>query len=192
MSGNAKRAAALKAKYPDIRGIPDRITRKVEQKLIAEHIAKSQQSTGTSTMRSVKSTKARDRALSLKKTHPDMKGIPAEISKKKRKNMITAYKASKGIVQEVAAKKRGDRQTQLPQRPRSAPKPSPIPHKQGTYPTRQYAAVHGTDHVIPGFGSQGRSTRSKPNKMAPLSDERRAEVARNLSGNSNDDPITLD
>ena len=200
LSGNAKRASDLKARYPDLEGIPDRISLKKAQKMVADHTGSGPQSAGV------------QRAKALKENYPDMGGIPKVISKRDYKQMVAVYEAQKSVIQngtnqngtvgknvknmepkKKAALKKARRAakqfakenvpTQLPQRPRPVKQQA----QQSKPPVRsQAAAVQGP--------KTGPSPKKRPvsNKMAPLSDARRAEVTRNLSGASNDDPITLD
>lgn len=211
----AQRAADLKASFPDMEGIPERIGHGVKAKLIAEHAAKgavnteAAQSTQRDTLRDrvkgvpvAKATqpeltqpelnKGQMRARALKKQYPGMGNIPDRVGKKQRQNLIDAYKSQ---LKEPSTNKA---HTQAPQQaPRRAARPTrksvrlaQLPEKvsyppveqgqQASYPTRQL--VHHQETVGAPVS----------NKMAPLSDERHAEVVRNLEGTSNEDPINLD
>ena len=192
MSEDAKRASIQKVKYPKMQSDPDRARLNKAQKIVGAHSAKPPQSSGA------------QRAKTLREKCPDMEGIPEEISKMDYKQLIAAYQEQNYISENgVAAKainsielkqrashkkvRRAAKQfakenipIQLHQSPKSA-------KEQSNYPLRSHAAT-----------ARGLATRSSPktrpasNKMAPLSDARRAEVARNLSGASNNDPIALD
>ena len=197
-TGMTQRAAALKASYPDMKGIPDRITKKAKLKMVEQYKAKivaddqtkkaSLAPTGLVTT-NAKGAKGRNRASALRKQYPDMPGIPKTIGKKKRTSLIANYekqKNNKVAVRGGPTQRQNTHLAQLPQRPLPAPQQS----QQSEYPIRQRTANHDKN---PNFSSiQGPQRRPVSNKMAPLSNERRAEVARNLSGGSNDDPINLD
>lgn len=155
-----RRAAELKAKYPDMK-VPNRVSLKREQQLIAEHHAGRKQKSKKSN-----EEKKKNRALRLKKKYPDMENIPDGITPAERRAFVAAYEERKSAEQRAPVQSQSVHPTQLPQRP-----------------------VLSSYQPFPDS-----NLRSRPvsNKMAPLSDERRAEVARNLSGHSNDDPINLD
>ena len=166
------------------------------------------------------------RALSIRRQYPDMKDIPAEISKEKKRKLIQRYKQEKRAIglsgelpggssvtnhsakpkkhEATKGKKKGSAQVKanLPtssgmvstnvsesnitsiSAANQAPRPTPKAHKRaprGPPPKKQ----HGT--------SQNLYVVSQPsNKMAPLSDARRAEVMRNLKGHTHSDPINVD
>ena len=159
------------------------------------------------------------RALSLRRLYPDMKDIPADISKQQRKKLVQSYekeKTSKGPNQGLPAgasaanqstkpktheakkgKKKGSAQTKTKPSGKvsnnvsgsnaanQAPRPVSKGHKQAPRGAPPRTKQHGT--------SQNPNVVSQPsNKMAPLSDERRAEVVRNLKGFTHGDPINID
>lgn len=198
---SARRAARLRAQYPDMEEIPDCVSRPQEVKLVAKHVAnggrpaqmkpaapknlpkaqlpkahlpkgqlpkgqlpKGQLSKGQ--LSKGQPSKGESRAHGLKRSFPDMVNVPKSISKKQRQSMVESYKAVKKAAPQDTTQMQNGQLTQLPERP--------VPTPQQPFPRRDI------------------EKRPVSNKMAPLSNARRAEVARNLSGNSNDDPIALD
>lgn len=162
------------------------------------------------------------RALSLRRQYPDMKDIPAEVSKQQKKRLIQSYeqeKRSMGPGQEIpggasAAKQPTKSKTQEATRGKKkgsarakanpptssgtvlnnvnvsnaahqASRPVPKVHKRAPRGAPPHKNQHGTSQD-PNVVSQS------SNKMAPLSDERRAEVVRNLKGFTHNDPINID
>ena len=169
----------------------------------------------------------KDRALSLRRQYPDMKDIPAEISKQQKKRLIQRYEQEKkamGLSREIPGGTSGASQSAKPKKheatkgkkkrsaqvkanlPTSsgpvptnvseshitsisaanqAPRPAPKGHKRAPRGPLPRKKQHGT--------SQNPNVVSQPsNKMAPLSDARRAEVVRNLKGLTHNDPINVD
>lgn len=162
------------------------------------------------------------RALSLRRQYPDMKDIPAEISKQQKKKLVQSYeqeKTSSGPIQELpggtsaanqsskpktheAKKRRKNKSAQAKANPPTSsgkvpnnvsgsnaanqgPRPVSKGHKRAPRGAPPRTKQHGT--------SQNPNVVSQPsNKMAPLSDERRAEVVRNLKGFTHSDPINID
>ena len=167
----------------------------------------------------------KDRAHSLRRQYPDMKAIPADISKQQRRKLVQNYEqektpkglASKGLPnqglpagasaanQSTKAKtheaKKGKKKSSAQAKakpPGKAPnnvsglnavnqaaRPISNGHKRASRGAPPHSKQHGT--------SQNPNVVSQPsNKMAPLSDERRAEVVRNLKGYTHSDPINID
>jgi len=209
----AKRAEELKAKYPDMKRIPPRIGHGMKAKLIAEYRANHARiteaaqpelsaaaSNGALTEEMAQltepTTKGQARARALKRACPGMRNIPDSIGKSLRQKLINAhlsqnpgtlppaYLSQKPNALPPKTVQKGAKQVAPPERKSARlaqmPKRSSNPAGQHQQPTHQY--LH----------HQGSIGRRVGNKMAPLSDERRAEVARNLEGTSNDDPINLD
>ena len=204
------RATALRKKYPTMQNIPNSITPSQRKKLIALH---TQNAADTSTLQQARSAtnkgpknagqapttkltedeKQRHRAALLKQQYPDMKGIPSKISLGSRKKLIAQYNARATAPAPVSsvtvptstgtAANYNFRSNELPTRP--VP-PHSNPGKQAT---RQ---ITRETPVSPSTNSDSRSQRPISYKMAPLSEERRAEVARNLAAGSNDDPVMID
>ena len=162
------------------------------------------------------------RAISLRRQYPDMKDIPAEITKQQKKKLVQSYeqeKTSTGQTQEFlggtlaanqsskpntheARKNKKKKSAQAKANPSTssgkvltnvsgsnaanqAPRPVSKGHKRAPRGAPPRTKQHGT--------SQNPNVVSQPsNKMAPLSDERRAEVVRNLKGFTHSDPINID
>ena len=166
-----------------------------------------------------------DRAHSLRRQYPDMKDIPAEVSKQQKKKLIQRYeqekkatglsrelwggtagarKSAKPKKYEAKGKKKGSAQLKanLPTSSGSVPTnvsepgitsisaanlpPRPAPKVQKRAARRDFRKKQHTTSQNPNIVSQ------PSNKMAPLSDARRAEVARNLKGLTHNDPINVD
>ena len=199
------RAKALRKKFPTMQDIPDSITPSQRKKLILNH---TQNPTGTlqpthpatneglrdagpapntqatKRKKATNDEKQRKRAALLKQQYPDMTGIPLKIGQGTKKKLVAQYKAGStatapSVVMPTSsgtAARTGPRLNELPKR---------------TYPTRQFSRLNGTP-ANQAAASDLRSQRTTSYKMAPLSDERRAEVARNLAAGSNDDPVMID
>ena len=106
------------------------------------------------------------RAIRLQRKYPEMEGIPNAISKGEQKALVFVYEKQKSANQKAALVPYQDIDNiQVSHRPEP--------------PSQQPSQQNGPSRPV-------------SNKMAPLSEERRAEVARNLSGHTSDDPITLD
>lgn len=212
----AKRAAALKKKYPDMKGIPSKIGRGSRTKLIAKYranraripeteepahpVAPSTRSSAIKKAQVTKPTKkGQARARALKKEYPHMKNIPDSINRSLRHKLIHDH-----LSQTIGALP----PAYLSQPPNALPpntlqntakhiahpreeraRPHQIP-QHPSYPAEQRQQINSPPRQI--LHHEGDTGRPMSNKMAPLSDERRAEVARNLEGTSNDDPINLD
>ena len=188
-TGMMKRAAALKVRYPDMEGIPDRISKKDRSTMVEHYNAKkvaddtTKKALQAPTVSLTAKQKGENRARALRKQFPDMQGISKTISKKKRASLIAIYENQKNT---NFAVKGAPSQMQLRQRPLPALQQS----QRINRPDREHGANEASNA---NFSSvQGSQRRPISNKMAPLSNERRAEVARHLSGGSNVDPITLD
>ena len=213
--GRMARAIALRQQFPAMQNIPDSITPSQRKMLILHHTqnaASTLQPTpsatnedpanagpapltqATKSKKEFTQEKQKKRADTLKEQYPDMKGIPPRIGQGRRKKLIAQYKArSSALAPAVTvptsssnAAAKGPRPKELPTQPR------PPAHTSGTYPTRQFTRLH----VIPADSSpatsDSRSQRPTSYKMAGLSEERLAEVARNLASGSNDDPVMVD
>ena len=162
------------------------------------------------------------RALSLRRQYPDMKDIPAEVSKQQKKRLVQGYEQEKrpsGPSQQLPAgasaanrapksktheatrgKKKGSAHVKVNPNTSSgtvpnnvsgsnaanqAPRPVSKVHKRAPRGAPPRTKQHGT--------SQNPKVVSQPsNKMAPLSDARRAEVVRNLKGFTHSDPINIE
>lgn len=207
------RANALRKSFPNMRNIPNSITPSQRKKLILLHTQKATsmlQPTPSATngdpkdvapAPTVQSTnkkkvsndeKQRSRAALLKQQYPGMEGIPPEIGQGTKKKLVAQYKAkSSAVAPSVTmstfgkAAPKGPRLNKLPARP-----VPPAPYS-GTYPKRQSLRLNeaAADSLAT---SEPKSQRPTSYKMAPLSDERRAEVARNLASGSNNDPVMID
>ena len=164
----------------------------------------------------------RARALSLRQQYPDMNDIPAEVSKQQKKRLIQSYEQGKGSMgpsQEIPGgasgakqptksktheskrgKKKGSARAKAnpptssgtvpnnvsgPNVANQAPRPVSKVHKRAPRGAPPHKEQHGTSQN-PNVISQS------SNKMAPLSDARRAEVVRNLKGFTHNDPINID
>lgn len=162
------------------------------------------------------------RALSLRRQYPDMKDIPADISKQEKKKLIQSYGQEKiptGLIQELPAGTSAANQSSKPKtheakkgnKKRSAQVKANLTTSSGKVPNTVTGSNAANQAPRPGSKVQKRAPRGaaprtkqhgtsqKPNvvsqpsnKMAPLSDERRAEVVRNLKGFSHNDPINID
>lgn len=212
--GRVRRATALRKNFPTMQNIPSSITPAQKKKLILHHTQSANntlQPTHSATteaprdagpgptMQSTKNRKAttlekqRNRAALLKQQYPGMEGIPPKIGQGTKKKLIAQYKARSSApaptvtmpTSSGTAAVNDPRLNELPTRP--VP-PAPTP---GTYPTRQFTRLNETP-AISIATSDPRSQMSTSYKMAPLSEERRAEVARNLAAGSNDDPVMID
>lgn len=193
------RADTLRKQFPTMQNIPNSITPSKRKKLIALH---KQNATDTSTLRPTHSArtqspedvgqeKQRHRATLLRQQYPNMTGIPPMISKKIRRRLIAQYEANSTAPAPSAtmptssgtAAQHGLHPNGLPTRP------VPPNSTSGTHATRQ--TTHETS-AASSANFDSRSQRPTSHKMAPLSEERRAEVARNLAAGSNDDPVMID
>lgn len=204
----AARATRLRKQYPTMQNIPNSINLSQKKKLIALHM---QNATDTSTLqpthsaanknpkdagqaptrKSLVEKQQKQRAASLKQQYPRMQGIPSKIGKGTKKKLIAQYKADSKAPAPSAT---------MPAPLGTAAKPSlrsdglptqavPPNLASGTQATRQTA--HETP-AVSSANSDLRFQRPTSYKMAPLSEERRAEVARNLAAGSNDDPVMID
>ncbi len=193
------RANVLRLKYPTMKNIPKSITPAQRKKLILlhnENAANTLQPTlsantkgprdagpkpTTPSKNSMKKAatieKQTKRATILKQQYPDMKGIPSRIGQGARKKLIAQYTAKQSAVAP------SPHLNELPTRP------GPPASTSGMDPRHQFPQAHSTP-----TNSLEASTAQRPTsyKMAPLSEERRAEVARNLAAGSNDDPVMID
>ena len=200
------RATTLRKQYPTMQNIPNSITPSQRKKLIALH---TQNATDASTLQQTHSAtnkgpqapttnltkieKQRRRAAVLKKQYPDMEGIPPKIGQGARKKLIAQYEARSTAPAPVSsvvvptsngtAAKHSLHLNELPTRP------VPPHSTSGTPATRQNTRE---TRVGSSTNFDSRSQRPTSYKMAPLSEERRAEVARNLAAGSNDDPVMID
>ena len=213
-TGRKNRAIALRNLYPDMQNIPDSITPSQRKKLILNHtqnattivqpthsgnnegpkiagVASTAQP--ESNFKARNSEKQRNRAASLKKQYPGIGEIPSKIGKGTKKKLIAEFKARstaqapkvKGPKSSGTAAGNGLPLTELPTR-------LMLPdRKTGRYATRQSTRA-GQTTVTMSENSNPKPQRPVSYKMAPLSEERRAEVARNLAAGSNDDPVMID
>ncbi len=205
------RANTLRQTYPTMKNIPKSITPAQRKKLILlhnENAANKLQPTLSATTKgsrdaapkpttqskrkAVNIEKQRKRAIVLQQQYPDMKGIPSTISQGVRKKLVAQYTAKKSAVAPSASMPTSSNATA-----RSAPRLNELPTRpvppstSGMDPKHQLTQIHSTptDSL-----EASNLTSQKPTsyKMAPLSEERRAEVARNLAAGSNDDPVMID
>ncbi|KAL6718534.1 hypothetical protein ACLMJK_004626 [Lecanora helva] len=207
-----ERAAELQAKYPGMKEIHGSVTPQRMAKLIksyekwqmkeAAEAGQTQEQESSKPSRTAKrKAKERNRAQALKNQYPDMTGIPNMLSKKGRRKFIAAHEDKKatnpeaiaahgnerGIVEDAPMQRKSERLAALPQRPLPSPPP-----QQTFYQTRQYSTALTSVQNPPQPALESFRRLPASNKMAPLTDERRAEVARNLSSGTNDDPIAID
>lgn len=208
------RAIALRQQFPAMQNIPDSITPSQRKKLVLNHTQNSVstlQPTPSATnegprnavpapptqsmkrKKAVTDEKQRSRAALLKQQYPQMEGIPAKIGQGTKKKLIAQYKAKSSALTSTAkmptssskATKSGPHPDELPTRR------APPAHTLGTYPTRQVTRLRETPASLSAT-SDAILPRPTSYKMAPLSEERRAEVARNLAAGSNSDPVMVD
>ena len=212
--GRKDRATALRKMFPDMQNIPDSITPSQRKKLILNYSQNAtsmaqQTHSGTNagpenvglastaqpenSFKARNSEKQRNRAASLKNQYPGIGDIPSKIGKGTRKKLIAEFKARstaqapsvKGSKSSGTAVGNGHPLNELPTRL------MPPALKTGRYPTRQSTRA-GQTPVLALENSIPKPQRPASHKMAPLSEERRAEVARNLAAGSNDDPVMID
>ena len=192
------RAIALRKAFPDMQNIPDSITPSQRKKLISNHTQNATtkiQPTHSGTKGGPKTAveKQRNRAASLKKEYPGIGDIPSKIGKGTKKKLIAEFKARstaqapsvKGPKPSGTAAGNGHPLNEMPTRL------MPPDQNTGRYSTRQSTHA-GQTTVTLSENSKPKPQRPASHKMAPLSEERRAEVARNLAAGSNDDPVMID
>ena len=213
-TGRKNRAIALQKAYPDMQNIPDSITPSQRKKLILNHTQNATimaqpthsgnnegpKNAGVASTAQPKisfkaknSEKQRNRAVSLKKQYPGIGEIPSKIGKGTKKKLIAEFKArSTAQAPSVKAPKssgtaagNGHPLNELPTRL------MPPDLKAGRYSTRQSTRA-GQTTVTMSENSNPKPQRPASYKMAPLSAERLAEVARNFAAGSNDDPVMID
>lgn len=209
----AKRAAALKKKYPDMK-VPSKIGRGRRKKLIAKYranhariveteepahaVAPSTRSSRAKMAQLTKPTKGQARARALNKEYPHMKNIPDSIISSLRHKLINDHlsQITGTLPPAYLSQNPNPLPPDTPQNtgnhiahPRDSIRPHQMP-QHPSYPAEQRQQIHSPPRQS--LHHEGNTGRPMSNKMAPLSDERRAEVARNLEGTSNDDPINLD
>lgn len=187
------RANELRKDYPDMQNIPKSITPAQRKRLILEHtqnaanklqptqsVVSAEGPKGvvpTSIVPSDKNNytanKQIDRANALRRQYPDMGGIPPKIGKGTKRKLIAQYNARSTAMAPSLANP-----TSLGPKAKSGPRTNELPTRNGP----------------PAFHSVSNSRSEKPtsSKMAPLSEERLAEVTRNLAAGSNDDPVMID
>ena len=213
-TGRKNRAIALRKAFPDMQNIPDSITPSQRKKLILNHtqnattmaqpthsgnnegpknagVASTAQP--KSNFKARNSEKQRNRAASLKKQYPGIGEIPSKIGKGTKKKLIAEFKARstaqapsvKGSKSSGTAAGNGHPLNGLPTR-LMPPDPG-----TGRYSTRQSTRA-GQTTVTLSENSKPKPQRPASHKMAPLSEERLAEVARNFAAGSNDDPVMID
>lgn len=187
LAPNETRAQTLQQEFPEMKDIPKEITREEFKALRAAYLAPVKPKV-------VKKSVVRARVM--KKHYPGMQ-VPNKVSKKQRKHLIEAYTARPS---EETAKGKVKTETfhekQLPPLPIKNSRrlfQQPSPRQQMTYRTRQVDRFHESqkENQRPVVGPIPEK-RTVSNKMAPLSEDRRAEVARHLGGSSINDPIGLD
>ena len=198
------RAAVLRKQYPLMQNIPKSITPSQRKKLILQHTqnaANMLQPTRSSTAegpgaadatqskndrKAANKEKQRNRATLLKQQYPNMEGIPSKIGRGIRKKLVAQYNArSSALAPSVTMPTSSDTTLNLPTRP--VPLPTAILGMNPTYkPTCSWLSTNSS------IASGSKPQKQTSNKMAPLSEERRAEVARNLAAGSNSDPVMID
>ena len=198
------RAAVLRRQYPLMPNIPKSITPSQRKKLILQHTQNGTnmlQPTRSSTAEGPGAAEARqskndrkaankekqtNRATLLKQQYPNMEGIPSKIGRGIRKKLIAQYNArSSASAPSVNMPMSSDAKINLPTRP------VPLPTANlGMNPAYQATCSWLSTSSLIASGSKPQKKTS--NKMAPLSEERRAEVARNLAAGSNSDPVMID
>ena len=198
------RAIALRQQFPAMQNIPDSITPSQRKKLVLNHTQNSVstlQPTASASnegprnavpapptqsmkrKKAVTDEKQRSRAALLKQQYPQMEGIPPKIGQGTKKKLVAQYKAKSSALTSTA---------KMPTSSSKATKSGPPPaHTLGTYPTRQVTRLRETPASLSAT-SDAILPRPTSYKMAPLSEERRAEVARNLAAGSNSDPVMVD
>ena len=198
------RAAVLRKEYPLMQNIPKSITPSQRKKLILQHTqnaANMLQPTRLSTAdgpgaadaiqskndrKAANKEKQRNRATVLRQQYPNMEGIPSKIGRGIRKKLIAQYNArSSALAPSVTMPTSSATKLNLPTRP--VPLPTAILGMNPTYqPTCSWLSINSS------VASGSKPQKQTSNKMAPLSEERRAEVARNLAAGSNSDPVMID
>lgn len=201
----ASRVAELKRICPDMKGIPTKLGAKRKTKLIAEYqnrIARAAETASPAPLpaplpaasggsqivgtadRKKPTKKGKSRARALRKEYPDMRNIPDSIDGVLRHKLIKDHLSRQPSILPPKTREKVGKYV-VPPRKESA-RPASKPQDTSYLPERQ--------QIKPPTGKlfQRNAARPTSSKMAPLSDERRAEVARNLKGTSNDDPINLD
>lgn len=192
-SGEKSRANSLRKQFPNATNIPVRITKRQRKDLVAQltGIVSAPQAPNVGNL-----PPAKRRAGALKEQFPQLaRLIPDEISSNQKEAFIEKHgKAGKN--QEVFYKREPDPPSEV----RSCAENRR--REQTQYPGAQLTSVSKCHSSRSSFVTAPQ-TNERPadvchplarpsDKMAPLSDERRAEVARNLSGYSRDDPIDVD
>ena len=190
-----QRANALRQSCPGI-VIPDSITREEKGTFKKEYIDKAG---GPS--------KGELRAIGLKKRCPNWKGIPNTLTKSERTQLEKTYKMEEARGKKAAIKARykapGDDKIVAQQEQQPLPQaPLPMQTHQNPVNTAQDhppAPVQPLTHATPPKSEPMPQSPSIPTKLtqkeklAPPSDDRRAEVAYNLRpGASRTDPIAVD
>ena len=149
------------------------------------------------------------RAIELKAQYPGIKGIGARVTRKRKAQLIADHEAQLRQSTNPFPKqpnkitKGNTRACKLRKKyPDMGPIPEQIGPKMRQKLITEYNERKGVSRRSVVRKSNAPSKRADPgpslstrpisNRMAPLSDERRAEVARNLSGTSTDDPIDID
>lgn len=198
----ASRVAELKRICPDMKGIPTKLGAKRKAKLIAEYQNRTARAAETASPaplpaasggsqivgtadRKTPTKKGRSRARALRKEYPDMRNIPDSIDGVLRHKLIKDHLSRQPSILPPKPREKVGKHV-VPPRKESARLPSK-PQDTSYLPEQRQQIKPPTGKLF-----QRNATRPISSKMAPLSDERRAEVARNLKGTSNDDPINLD
>ena len=209
-----RRAIRLRNDYPNMKNIPNSITLAQRKKLILDHTQNTANllpPTHSATTQVTEDAgeilrtlpnnsrklaideQQRTRATMLKMQYPNMKGIPAKIGKGTRKKLIDQFKAASKARAPSMTKPTSSKSTT-----RGAPNLNELPTRlgpaastEGMNPISVYTQSHAT---LTGSLGPSNSASHEPtsHKMAPLSEERLAEVARNLAAGSNDDPVMID
>lgn len=192
----------MRKMFPNANNIPSTLTKKEKKDLRARLTADA---SGASMVLDkdlvapgLNIEKAKRRAGVLKHSYPELAGlIPNAISAAARKAFIEKHSKS-GETQEVIHKRvanppREVRTTAENLRREQGQHPgaqiTPVAFENTRYPTRALLqkALQSEQQT---FETRDASAKLS-DRMAPLSDARRAEVARNLSGTSAEDPIDI-
>ena len=169
--GQKARALSLRRKYPDMEDIPTEVSKKQKKKLIERHEQKKRAM--VLSWEQWGETSGANQSTKLK-THEGTEGKTKGSAQTNAK-----LSTSSGT---VPTNLRGSNIISI-SAANQAPRPAPKVHKQASRRARK--KQRGT--------SQNLNVVNQPfNKMAPLSDARRAEVVQNLKGFTHNDPINVD
>ena len=167
------RASDLRKKYPDMKNIPETITKHKRKQLIQKYEATKSALLEKSKLRGARSSAPNNTDL-------NKPGAAKGQKKKAAQNSANVPVVSTGTVShKIREPNRVILAANLPARP-----PAPA-QKQVSRRPQLTNMPNGTSH-------NPHAVYQPTNKMASLSEARRAEVARNLKGFTHDDPIAID